>query len=165
MRGAGTQDDRLDKFACKRKSCEMGRDYGPSQVGGRDNPRWEELKKGSEGNVVPSKTEGWNHPITSSNSRPSVPFVPRCLTQPPALVVFVVSAEAANPLQAFLNLHARQIDLPPWVDPTCIRCTLVIQRGTSSTSLSDPMYVHTTRTRVFFFFETELQLCQHRIAL
>ena len=164
MRGAGKQDDRLDKFTCQRKSCEMGRDYGPSQVGGRDNPRWEELKKGSEGNVVPSKTEGWNHPITSSNSRPSVHFVPRCLTQPPALVVFVVSTEAANPLQAFQNLHARQIDLPPRVDPTYIRCTFVIQRGTSSTSLSDPMYVHTTRTRAFFF-ETELQLSQHRIAL
>ena len=28
-------------------------------------PWWEELKKCAEGNVVPSRTEGWNHPIAS----------------------------------------------------------------------------------------------------
>ena len=32
---------------------------------GVTTPWWEELKKCSEGNVVPSKTEGWNHPVAS----------------------------------------------------------------------------------------------------
>ena len=28
-------------------------------------PWWEELKKSAEGNVVPSRAEGWNHPVAS----------------------------------------------------------------------------------------------------
>ncbi|KAF9650034.1 hypothetical protein BDM02DRAFT_3185724 [Thelephora ganbajun] len=83
---------------------------------GVTTPWWEELKKCAEGNVVPSRTEGWNHPVA---------------------IIFAVSTIAANPLQALQDLHARQIDLPPWVDPTYLRCTLIIQCGTSS--LSDPI--------------------------
>ena len=30
---------------------------------GVTTPWWEELKKYTEGNVVPSRTEGWNHPV------------------------------------------------------------------------------------------------------
>jgi len=30
---------------------------------GVTTPWWEELRKCAEGNVVPSKTEGWNHPV------------------------------------------------------------------------------------------------------
>jgi len=32
---------------------------------GVTTPWWEELKKCTEGNVVPSKAEGWNHPVAS----------------------------------------------------------------------------------------------------
>ena len=32
---------------------------------GVTTPWWEELKKCSEGNVVPTRTEGWNHPVAS----------------------------------------------------------------------------------------------------
>ena len=32
---------------------------------GVTTPWWEELKKCTEGNVVPSRTEGWNHPVAS----------------------------------------------------------------------------------------------------
>ena len=32
---------------------------------GVTTPWWEELKKCAEGNVVPSRTEGWNHPVAS----------------------------------------------------------------------------------------------------
>ena len=32
---------------------------------GVTTPWWEELKKCTEGNVVPSRNEGWNHPVAS----------------------------------------------------------------------------------------------------
>lgn len=31
-------------------------------------PWWDELKRCTEGNHVPSKTEGWNHPVASAFS-------------------------------------------------------------------------------------------------
>lgn len=113
---------------------------------GVTTPWWEELKKCAEGNVVPSKTEGWNHPVASKQKETPVSPSRASLIEPSTLVIFAVSTTAANPLQALQDLHTRRIDLPPWVDPTYLRCTLIIQCGTSS--LSDPMYVHTPRDPV-----------------
>ena len=38
-----------------------------SRSEGVTTPWWEELKKCVEGNVIPSRTEGWNHPVASES--------------------------------------------------------------------------------------------------
>ncbi|KAJ7103664.1 ER-golgi trafficking TRAPP I complex 85 kDa subunit-domain-containing protein [Mycena belliarum] len=68
-------------------------------------PWWDELKRCAEGDHVPSKTEGWNHPVA---------------------IVLAVSTTAPNPLQAITALHSRAIELPSWVDPTFLRYTLIV---------------------------------------
>ncbi|KAJ7900204.1 ER-golgi trafficking TRAPP I complex 85 kDa subunit-domain-containing protein [Mycena olivaceomarginata] len=68
-------------------------------------PWWDELKRCAEGDHVPSKIEGWNHPVA---------------------LILAVSTTAPNPLQAITALHARAIELPSWVDPTFLRYTLII---------------------------------------
>ncbi|KAJ7932534.1 ER-golgi trafficking TRAPP I complex 85 kDa subunit-domain-containing protein [Mycena leptocephala] len=68
-------------------------------------PWWDELKRCAEGDHVPSKTEGWNHPVA---------------------IILAVSTTAPNPLQAITALHSRAIELPPWVDPTFLRYTLIV---------------------------------------
>ncbi|KAJ8468953.1 hypothetical protein ONZ45_g17058 [Pleurotus djamor] len=74
-------------------------------------PWWDELKRCSEGDHVPNKTEGWNHPIA---------------------LILAASTNAPNPLQAITNLHARHLDLPSWIDPTIIRHTLIIHPQNSA---------------------------------
>ncbi|KAK7064334.1 ER-golgi trafficking TRAPP I complex 85 kDa subunit-domain-containing protein [Favolaschia claudopus] len=69
------------------------------------SPWWDELKRCSEGDHVPSKSEGWNHPVA---------------------LIFAVSTTAPNPLQAITALHSRAIELPSWVDPSFLRYTLII---------------------------------------
>ena len=49
--------------------------------------------------------------------------------------MLAVSTNTANPLQAILMLHSRAIDLPQWVDPACLKYTLIIH--TPNSSLSD----------------------------
>ncbi|KAJ6574977.1 ER-golgi trafficking TRAPP I complex 85 kDa subunit-domain-containing protein [Mycena capillaripes] len=68
-------------------------------------PWWDELKRCAEGDHVPSKTEGWNHPVA---------------------LILAVSTTAPNPLQAITALHSRAIELPSWVDPTFLRYTLIV---------------------------------------
>ncbi|KAJ7706314.1 ER-golgi trafficking TRAPP I complex 85 kDa subunit-domain-containing protein [Mycena rosella] len=68
-------------------------------------PWWDELKRCAEGDHVPSKTEGWNHPVA---------------------IILAVSTTAPNPLQAITALHSRAIELPSWVDPTFLRYTLIV---------------------------------------
>ncbi|KAG8826095.1 hypothetical protein FRC19_009702 [Serendipita sp. 401] len=68
-------------------------------------PWWEEIRKCVEGDWVPSRTEGWNHPTS---------------------IIYAVSTMAPNPIQAISHLYARHIDLPPWVDPTFLRFILIV---------------------------------------
>ncbi|KAJ7654956.1 ER-golgi trafficking TRAPP I complex 85 kDa subunit-domain-containing protein [Mycena polygramma] len=68
-------------------------------------PWWDELKRCAEGDHVPSKSEGWNHPVA---------------------IILAVSTTAPNPLQAITALHSRAIELPAWVDPTFLRYTLIV---------------------------------------
>ncbi|KAI6031618.1 ER-golgi trafficking TRAPP I complex 85 kDa subunit-domain-containing protein [Pisolithus microcarpus] len=70
-----------------------------------------------EGDNVPSKTEGWNHPVS---------------------IILAVSTTAANPLQAVTTLHSRTLEFPSWVDTTHLVCTLIIHPSTSA--LSDEEY-------------------------
>ncbi|KAJ6621602.1 ER-golgi trafficking TRAPP I complex 85 kDa subunit-domain-containing protein [Mycena sp. CBHHK59/15] len=76
-------------------------------------PWWDELKRCSEGDHVPSKTESWNHPVA---------------------IILAVSTTAPNPLHAITALHSRAIELPPWVDPTFLRYTLIVHPKNSPLS-------------------------------
>ncbi|KAF7339581.1 hypothetical protein MSAN_02172600 [Mycena sanguinolenta] len=58
-----------------------------------------------EGDHVPSKVEGWNHPVA---------------------LILAVSTNAPNPLQAITALHSRAIELPSWVDSSFLKYTLII---------------------------------------
>ncbi|KAF7320299.1 hypothetical protein MKEN_00814700 [Mycena kentingensis (nom. inval.)] len=80
---------------------------------GHRTPWWDELKRCAEGDHVPSKTEGWNHPVA---------------------ILLAVSTTAPNPLQAITALHSRTIDLPPWVDSTFLRYTLIVHPQNSPLS-------------------------------
>jgi hypothetical protein len=98
-------------------------------------PWWDELRRCAEGDHVPSKTEGWNHPVAST-SHSSSP----CLSlNKYTVVIMAVSTMAPNPLQAITALHSRALDFPSWVDLTILRYTLIIHpRGST---LSDEEYV------------------------
>ncbi|KAF5384925.1 hypothetical protein D9615_001402 [Tricholomella constricta] len=76
-------------------------------------PWWDELRRCAEGDHVPSKTEGWNHPVA---------------------IILAVSTTAPNPLQAITALHSRALELPPWVDPNILRYTLIIHPDNSPLS-------------------------------
>ncbi|KZP10535.1 hypothetical protein FIBSPDRAFT_1051266 [Athelia psychrophila] len=78
------------------------------RIDDKDVPRtpwWDELRRCAEGDYVPSKVECWNHPCA---------------------IILAVSTTAPNPLQAVANIHATAIDLPAWVDPACLRYTLIV---------------------------------------
>jgi hypothetical protein len=75
-------------------------------------PWWDEVKRCAEGDHIPSRTEGWNHPVS---------------------VIFAVSTTVPNPLQAITALHGRPFNFPPWVDVTStMRYTLIIHPNDSS---------------------------------
>ncbi|KAG6832288.1 hypothetical protein H0H92_003521 [Tricholoma furcatifolium] len=76
-------------------------------------PWWDELRRCIEGDHVPSKSEGWNHPVA---------------------IIFAVSSTAPNPLNAVAELHARALEFPPWVDPNILRYTLIIHPDNSPLS-------------------------------
>ncbi|KAG5340621.1 hypothetical protein C0989_001063 [Termitomyces sp. Mn162] len=77
------------------------------------SPWWDELRRCIEGDHVPSKTEGWNHPVA---------------------LILAVSTTAPNPLQAVAALHSRVLELPPWVDTNILRYTLIIHPENSPLS-------------------------------
>ncbi|GLB36017.1 putative ER-Golgi trafficking TRAPP I complex 85 kDa subunit [Lyophyllum shimeji] len=76
-------------------------------------PWWDELRRCTEGDHVPSKTEAWNHPVA---------------------IILAVSTTAPNPLQAITALHSRALELPSWVDPNILRYTLIIHPENSPLS-------------------------------
>ncbi|CAA7259922.1 unnamed protein product [Cyclocybe aegerita] len=89
------------------------------RVGDRDavrTPWWDELRRCAEGDFVPSKTEGWNHP---------------------AALILAVSTTAPNPLQAITTLHSRAQQLPSWVDTNVLRYTLIIHPSHSPLSAEE----------------------------
>ncbi|KAI0271395.1 ER-golgi trafficking TRAPP I complex 85 kDa subunit-domain-containing protein [Gloeopeniophorella convolvens] len=81
-----------------------------------NNPRtpwWNEVRHCVEGDHIPSKSEGWNHPVA---------------------VVLAVSTMLPNPLQTLAQLHSRPIELPSWVDNTHLRYSLIIHPENSPLS-------------------------------
>ncbi|KAG6841941.1 hypothetical protein C0991_005121 [Blastosporella zonata] len=76
-------------------------------------PWWDELRRCTEGDHVPSKTEGWNHPVA---------------------LILAVSTTAPNPLQAVATLHSQALQLPPWVDTNILPYTLIIHPENSPLS-------------------------------
>ncbi|KAL4070824.1 ER-golgi trafficking TRAPP I complex 85 kDa subunit-domain-containing protein [Scleroderma citrinum] len=83
---------------------------------GRDSARspwWDELRCCSEGDNVPCKMEGWNHPVS---------------------IILAVSTMAPNPLQAITTLHSRTLEFPSWVDTTHLVYTLIVHSQDSSLS-------------------------------
>ncbi|KAF9527818.1 ER-golgi trafficking TRAPP I complex 85 kDa subunit-domain-containing protein [Crepidotus variabilis] len=90
---------------------------GSSSSSTRDavrTPWWDELRRCVEGDYVPSRVEGWNHPMA---------------------VILAVSTSSPNPLQAITALHARNNHFPPWVDTNYLKYTLIIH--TQDSPLSD----------------------------
>ncbi|KAG6818052.1 hypothetical protein H0H87_009207 [Tephrocybe sp. NHM501043] len=76
-------------------------------------PWWDELRRCTEGDHVPSKSEGWNHPVS---------------------LILAVSTTSPNPLQAVAALHSRALQLPPWVDTNILPYTLIIHPENSPLS-------------------------------
>ncbi|KAG9314249.1 ER-golgi trafficking TRAPP I complex 85 kDa subunit-domain-containing protein [Chiua virens] len=68
-------------------------------------PWWDELARCAEGDNLPCKDDGWNHPLS---------------------IILAVSTTAPNPLQAITALHSRVLEFPSWVDPTHLLYTLVV---------------------------------------
>ncbi|TRM66415.1 ER-golgi trafficking TRAPP I complex 85 kDa subunit-domain-containing protein [Schizophyllum amplum] len=91
--------------------CKTWVDEAAKSAPGMKEPWWDELRRCTEGDNVPDKTECWNHP---------------------SAIMLAVSTNTANPLQAIAMLHSRAIDLPPWVDPACLKYTLIVHTSTSS---------------------------------
>ncbi|OJA16247.1 hypothetical protein AZE42_00079 [Rhizopogon vesiculosus] len=76
-------------------------------------PWWDELRRCAEGDHIPSRDEGWNHPMS---------------------IILAVSTTAPNPLQAMTALHSRTLDFPSWVDTTHLVYTLIIHPKNSPLS-------------------------------
>ncbi|KAH9082196.1 hypothetical protein EDB83DRAFT_2336975 [Lactarius deliciosus] len=57
-------------------------------------PWWNEVRQCVEGDHIPSKFEGWNHPVA---------------------IVYAVSTMLSNPLQTLAQLHARPLQFPSWL--------------------------------------------------
>ncbi|KAF6766545.1 ER-golgi trafficking TRAPP I complex 85 kDa subunit-domain-containing protein [Ephemerocybe angulata] len=68
-------------------------------------PWWDELRRCAEGDFVPDRVEGWNHPVA---------------------VILAVSTTAPNPLQAITALYSRVLQFPPWVDTNVLRYVLIV---------------------------------------
>lgn len=87
-------------------------------------PWWEELRRCAVGDHIPSRFESWNHPTASTLPMSYISYLIHKLNEPS--VIFAVSTNIPNPLAAITALHSRQLDLPPWVDPVHLRCTLIL---------------------------------------
>ncbi|KAF8308866.1 hypothetical protein DL93DRAFT_2170750 [Clavulina sp. PMI_390] len=77
-----------------------------------ENPRmveherwWTELRACVEGERVPVRGEGWNHPVA---------------------LILATSTLASNPLKAITKLHASLPDFPAWVEPILFKYTLIV---------------------------------------
>ncbi|KAI5123549.1 hypothetical protein M0805_003369 [Coniferiporia weirii] len=100
---------------CSRWVDEVERVEAEAQLSDQDSsqvptPWWDELKRCAEGDHVPSKSEGWNHP---------------------SAIIYAVSTNTPNPLHALATLHSRHIDFPSWVDGVYLRYTLVVHSNDS----------------------------------
>ncbi|KAH0838197.1 ER-golgi trafficking TRAPP I complex 85 kDa subunit-domain-containing protein [Lanmaoa asiatica] len=84
-------------------------------------PWWDELARCAEGDHLPSKYDGWNHPLSSQSHYLSSHS---WLTTLP--VILAVSTTAPNPLQAITALHSRALEFPSWVDTTHLLYTLIV---------------------------------------
>ncbi|CAE6428840.1 unnamed protein product [Rhizoctonia solani] len=72
---------------------------------------WEDIRLCAEGDITPTRAEGWNHPVA---------------------LILATSTMASNPLQSITNLHSRILDFPPWIDPMLLKFTLIIHPMASS---------------------------------
>ncbi|KAF8640579.1 hypothetical protein AX17_000241 [Amanita inopinata Kibby_2008] len=88
----------------------------PSDMESLRTPWWDELRHCTEGDHVPSKSEGWNHPVA---------------------VILAVSTTAPNPLQAITALQSRSLDFPSWVDTTLFQYTLIVHPQNSPLSTEE----------------------------
>jgi len=93
-------------------------------------PWWDELRRCAEGDHIPARDEGWNHPMSGQWIR-SVP--PNHISWV-ATVILAVSTTAPNPLQAISALHSRTMDFPSWVDTTRLLYTLIVHPKNSPLS-------------------------------
>ena len=89
-------------------------------------PWWNEVRQCIEGDHIPSRLEGWNHPVASVCTL--LTLNPDRLLRgfKPFPVIFAVSTMLPNPLQTLAQLHARLLQLPSWVDTTHLRYSLII---------------------------------------
>ncbi|KXN83896.1 hypothetical protein AN958_00976 [Leucoagaricus sp. SymC.cos] len=104
---------RINKRCAKWVSDMEGSEGKEKERDGWRTPWWDEVRRCAEGDLVPSKHEGWNHPVA---------------------IVLAASTTAPNPLQAITTLHARALQLPPWVDPNYLKYTLIVHPQNSSLS-------------------------------
>lgn len=95
-----------------------------------DAPWWQELHNCVEGDHLPTRFEGWNHPVA---------------------VILAVSTLAPNPLQAVTELHSRYNDvrLPPWVDPVRLCHTVIIHSTTSPLNSDEAMALYNATKKQF----------------
>ncbi|KAF9517937.1 hypothetical protein BS47DRAFT_419756 [Hydnum rufescens UP504] len=78
----------------------------------RDQEKWwDDIKSCVQGDRTPVRSEGWNHPMA---------------------LILATSTLAPNPLQAITILHARAPDLPPWVDTSMYRYTVIVHPSPSN---------------------------------
>jgi hypothetical protein len=95
-------------------------------------PWWDEVRRCVEGDHVPSKAEGWNHPVAGMH--PSKLLHAEKPLSFSNAVILAVSTTAPNPLQAITALHSRIIELPSWVDSVFLRYTLIVHPKNSPLS-------------------------------
>ncbi|KAG8747243.1 hypothetical protein FRC10_001859 [Ceratobasidium sp. 414] len=72
---------------------------------GKEMKWWQDLRLCAEGDIAPTRTEGWNYPVA---------------------LILATSTMASNPLQSITALHSRALEFPPWVDSTLLKFTLII---------------------------------------
>ncbi|KAG9118362.1 hypothetical protein FRC07_007148, partial [Ceratobasidium sp. 392] len=78
---------------------------------GKEMKWWQDIRLCAEGDIAPTRTEGWNYPVA---------------------LILATSTMAPNPLQSIAALHTRALEFPPWVDSTLLKFTLIIHPMTTS---------------------------------
>jgi hypothetical protein len=100
---------------------------------GKEMKWWEDIRLCIEGDIAPSRTEGWNHPVACTlTSQWNHRLCQITIFIGNILVILATSTMASNPLQSVTTLHSRALDFPPWVDPTLLKFTLVVHPMASS---------------------------------